>query len=696
MMSVHSSNAGSSTDDSLKGLEKPSSPGRGGSKMGGNGVASMPDEDLFARPTPGFDPLNNSFILEFYGEKGDEGPLGEDATEDSVNAIADAQIAELKRLREVNPEEEMKIREKIKQNNSGGWLEALRPQLVGQTTIPIEYFNRLNQENERVIGYVARMKASSEKILSDRDNRIKELQEKLTEAEDNELEEKLMECEKHKKKADDQIGDLEKQIKELQKKLTKAQGKDLKEKLEECEEHKKKADDQIKDLEKQIKESKEHEKQADIKVKKLEAFIARCTKYPKSDREKEFQILQSKVKFLEERLRESRRTSTNQRDRITMLEQSVHEGSLREAVLKQDLRGADSKLDRLSREISSLNGDIRNLERQLAVAEHEKEDLKAERTGVLASEKDEISDDASETNTENLKQDIIDCEKEKKKLERENAQLMVQLKAFGTTAGASNNVAQNFERLSTALAVQEARNRHLIEKNKVLEAQRYKWMSQIKDNQPEWWDQVEALSKSKRNIEVKLLALYERLGFTDANMDGTSIIDRMNGIIDTTTTGEEGGAGGKRRPVIPAIIRLAGELEAAIKTASMAQSKAADLQTQLTRARTNANADKKERLRELKVFDDEELARRVDERTQMYRIHRRQYLSNIFRAGEGLRAVANGITDAATKNALNKVYNDYLSISSLPDASKAAKEAAEEAKKKEAADKAAERKGGMW
>ena len=709
---------------------------------GGNG-AKYP----FAMPTPGFDPSYNKSIAKFYKKRGDDGPMSsENAIEDSVDAIADAQIAELREHREVSPEQEKIIRETIKLNNSCQWIEALRPQLMSQKTIPVEYFNRLNQQHEQSIAYVASIQASSERILADRDNQIKELQKKLTETQDEELKKQLKECEKRRKNTDGQVWNLEKKLKmcesrekkayaqieyleeqfkeleeyeskvsdqrrdlkeqvyDLQKKLkkaddqvwdlkkrvkdpkkpTKAQEEKLKIKLMECEEYKQRADDQVGDLKKQIKdlkkqlndtqddelkiklqECKEHGEQAENKIKELEAIIKKGKKSPKSDQEEDIQAVEEKVRN-DEALEQCRKTATELREKNISLEQRVRASLRREQDLKDQIRSFD-------RDIADLRGLIRSLERQLEAKGRKPEHRKKRKTNNTSS------DSASEYDIDELKKLVEEYENERDDFQEEIEQLKAQLAAFDTTADAGTDAALKLKTLSEALGVQETRNRELIEKNKVLEAQRHRWMSQIKGHEPMWWDQVEALTQSKRNIDVKLLALYERFGFKDANMDGESIVDRMVDIIDRTTTGEGVVAGGERRSLPLTVIRLAGELEAAIRTASMTQRRAAELQRELVRARTNAEADKKERLKEIHIFEDEELARRVDARTQMYRIHRRQYLGNIFGAGERLRAITRGITDANTRDALNQVYNDYLSFASLPNASTAAREAAEEA-----------------
>lgn len=702
---------------------------------GGNG-AKYP----FAMPTPGFDPSYNKSIAKFYKKRGDDGPMSsENAIEDSVDAIADAQIAELREHREVSPEQEKIIRETIKLNNSCQWIEALRPQLMSQKTIPVEYFNRLNQQHEQSIAYVASIQASSERILADRDNQIKELQKKLTETQDEELKKQLKECEKRRKNTDGQVWNLEKKLKmcesrekkayaqieyleeqfkeleeyeskvsdqrrdlkeqvyDLQKKLkkaddqvwdlkkrvkdpkkpTKAQEEELKIKLMECEEYKQRADDQVGDLKKQLndtqddelkiklQECKEHGEQAENKIKELEAIIKKGKKSPKSDQEEDIQAVEEKVRN-DEALEQCRKTATELREKNISLEQRVRASLRREQDLKDQIRSFD-------RDIADLRGLIRSLERQLEAKGRKPEHRKKRKTNNTSS------DSASEYDIDELKKLVEEYENERDDFQEEIEQLKAQLAAFDTTADAGTDAALKLKTLSEALGVQETRNRELIEKNKVLEAQRHRWMSQIKGHEPMWWDQVEALTQSKRNIDVKLLALYERFGFKDANMDGESIVDRMVDIIDRTTTGEGVVAGGERRSLPLTVIRLAGELEAAIRTASMTQRRAAELQRELVRARTNAEADKKERLKEIHIFEDEELARRVDARTQMYRIHRRQYLGNIFGAGERLRAITRGITDANTRDALNQVYNDYLSFASLPNASTAAREAAEEA-----------------
>ncbi|KAI0881832.1 uncharacterized protein GGS22DRAFT_196386 [Annulohypoxylon maeteangense] len=66
------------------------------------------------------------------------------------------------------------------------------------------------------------------------------------------------------------------------------------------------------------------------------------------------------------------------------------------------------------------------------------------------------------------------------------------------------------------------------------------------------------------------------------------------------------------------------------------------------------------------IYNQEEIEREVDSRTQMYRNHRLEILDNIFGAAEDLKVVAIRCTHVPTRTQINDICKKYLTPESLP------------------------------
>ncbi len=566
--------------------------------------------ELFERPTPGFDPSDNADILKFYEKRRGAGTVIENEPEDSIEAIADSKIADLKKLREVSPEEEKRLRARIREMESGRWLEAAKVELVGKSTAPIEYFNRLVAENEEAIGYVARHTARSNKAIQDRNARIRELQGQIKTVEDQKT------AEKDAKASDDQKSTTD---------SLEQENADLKTKLEECQAHGNQSDAQIKEL------------QAALAAEKL---ASSNKKTDESKDEKNIQDLKTQIATLQGELKTSRETSSRHYNRVQELLRTRKEGLDRENNLKNYVRKADQDAKDLGKQIDNLTERVNDLTKQLANA-----DTKG------STEKDKSSGAADKK----LKDDNAKLLKENQVLRDEVDRLSKN--TYGTNADGRAQI----KNLTDALAVQNQRNQELRAQNRALEAERHNWIGTKRITDPEWWAQVEEITKLKRSLDVNVLALFRRLGFGDENLDGEAAVARLNAALDEMATPDG------RHPLMPTLLRYAGEVQAALRAAAAARRRADELEDQVDCLRSRRSArTEREYLAELRLFEDEDLERRVDARTEMYTRHRRQYLNNFFGASRRLGDIAAACADAPTRNAINTVRQQFLSVQSLP------------------------------
>ncbi|RYP26573.1 hypothetical protein DL767_007971 [Monosporascus sp. MG133] len=577
---------------------------------------------LFVSPTPGFDPADNEHIRRMYEKRKGKSPLQEDEPEDRIEAIIKQKIDAVKKLRDVSPEEEQWMTDKVRKLEFGRWLSAVRSELIGQTTVPIEYFNRLVAENERCIGYVAKHTARPDRMIQERGAKLKGLEEKVR---DPQSQGTTLGGNQGLHDDEDTTRRLNALNEEKNFLRTEMLGRD----------------DAISELKSKLQACEARGVQCKAKKRVLEAALASA----KSDSNEEagqtnndgdIQALRARIVKLKDELRGSRETNSKSYNRVQELEQACQQWRAREQGLKDDVRRGDEEVKNLKKEVSGLT-------RQLA-------DARTESPNEAAGSPDSADERLSKDN-ERLTRD-------NEKLRKEIEDLAAVVMGFSEIKHSGGDDAAKLIELSDALALQNKRTRELIELKNIMESERYKWMQRIEGKEPEWWNQVEAMSKAKRDLDLKVLELFRRLQFTDENLDGLGAVARLNQVLDRTMTG--------KRPAALAILRLAGELQAALRDAATAQRKAADLQKQLNRSKRGNGVAAGERLPGRRDDDFEEFERRVDAKTQMFRLHRRAYLDNIFGADRELRVIAAVSPDDDTRNGINRVCENFLSPQSFP------------------------------
>ncbi|KAI1203328.1 hypothetical protein F5X97DRAFT_128991 [Nemania serpens] len=140
---------------------------------------SSPAAHEFARPPPDFDPNQLRAALLVGHGQGLLNPA--DAGEESIEDEIARQIAESEAAGKtpLTDDEKERIARTIRHIREGGWLRRLKLQLVGNDTVPIEYFNRLVAEHEGTIPKVARINAMASRKVAKRDALIASLKDEL-------------------------------------------------------------------------------------------------------------------------------------------------------------------------------------------------------------------------------------------------------------------------------------------------------------------------------------------------------------------------------------------------------------------------------------------------------------------------------------------------------------------------------------
>lgn len=139
----------------------------------------------FARPEGGFDPTQNQIVSDMYPGGAVRAPLdpkGQRAP--TVLERIDAAIKDFERLIGRPPDADERKRLEDLQIRCSGWLEGLKIDLEGATVVPLEYFNRLVEEQENTILYVTHDRVHSDALYIqkclERDDEIGRLSDELS------------------------------------------------------------------------------------------------------------------------------------------------------------------------------------------------------------------------------------------------------------------------------------------------------------------------------------------------------------------------------------------------------------------------------------------------------------------------------------------------------------------------------------
>ncbi|KAI0849267.1 hypothetical protein F5Y00DRAFT_70131 [Daldinia vernicosa] len=268
----------------------------------------------FSLPDPGFDPTNNHAIKAYYEKKEKKGVLAdEDGIEDDIEVEAERAVTDWEKQagRKATDEQRESMMARIRQIRSNEWLEGAKTQLVGKSTVPIAWFNRVVADNEGVIQFVAQKSVELRQRRQENNEKITELLEEI---------ETL-------KKAQAATGDIDK---------LKAQVEKLEQEVSTLQDDLKKAEEKIKKL--------EEEENGQLRTQLKESQGREKTLQDKYDRQ------------LSE-LNASYRNLRDREEKVEQLEKEAREIRAREHATKADNRNLEETVAELKRKLEDYEND---------------------------------------------------------------------------------------------------------------------------------------------------------------------------------------------------------------------------------------------------------------------------------------------------------------------------------------------------
>ncbi|KAI0431712.1 hypothetical protein F5Y09DRAFT_340411 [Xylaria sp. FL1042] len=168
----------SGTPESFNSIESPLEPSP-------IGTPASSTDGVFARPPSDFD--HEKAKRDFLNGHGQGFWNPADEIDESVEDEIERKIAELEKATgsPVSDEQKERIANKIRSLREGGWLEGLKPLLVGKDSVPIEYFNRLAAEHENTIFKVAQINARADIKVAEKEAQIASLEKELNSVKKN-------------------------------------------------------------------------------------------------------------------------------------------------------------------------------------------------------------------------------------------------------------------------------------------------------------------------------------------------------------------------------------------------------------------------------------------------------------------------------------------------------------------------------
>ncbi|CAJ2503028.1 Uu.00g104220.m01.CDS01 [Anthostomella pinea] len=702
------SQPGSDSDQS--GRNTPTSPDPPGTKAG------------FSLPPPGFDPkTDGEKTRKYYAEQYKKGPLDpEDQVGESVEEEIDRQITELEKMRgkTVPQDEQDRIAAKIRKVRGGSWLEALKVELRGKTDVPIAYFNRLVAEYEGTIPLVVSFRAKAEKDVADKDKTIKDLKKQLDSGQASSSDPKL---EKENSDLKSENESLTKENNDLKDQLEKLQGE-----LKDCQKHGKTLQAQVNDLEKAAKKAKDDssEEEGDDGVQKdslsLDARLDNplhvipgglfdkdaipagmaldsMAKQYKAYRELEqkYDDLRNREKDLKDQLEAAQKAALDADKRIARLNEELAAATIKESDGKggSDDKALKAEIKKLEAELEKLKKDYHDLDKHYELQKHmnskqtkdvwELIDLRKQfkqlqdKLKACEEDKDDPEEDVVELNEriEELKAELVACKASKgvdpadipeelKALRRKLAQRdSIENGLNHEIIRLKDRIRELLEDLNRAQAamkpdqIKEATLRKAIDRlkrqikditvrNQQLQRTAVAVVVRDSDDLRRFWELVEAAWRKLGAVGHAVDALYKALGLVCNTAD---LAEAINDLVAPA---------GSLKGKFPGFATI--ELKKELATARLT---IVNLRRDLANARPLTDAQIK---MDLKLYEEEELERRVDRRTATYRNHRRAYLDNLFGAAREYQVLEATVTDEPTRNEINRIRSTYLDPNVIP------------------------------
>ncbi|KAI0601499.1 hypothetical protein F4775DRAFT_605641 [Biscogniauxia sp. FL1348] len=604
----------------------------------------------FSIVPPGFNPDDKDSILNHYKEKKQKSVLPkenqfEDSVEDEIKkAIADWEAVSQQKA---TPEQRKRMGDKIRKIRGGAWLESLKPTLVGQTHVPIEFFNRLAEQHEATILSTMRYMTDASKQVDGKDKEIEDLRKKLND----------------KVSAGGSTSNTSQELTKLKTEINNLKGIN-----EALKKDTQKSDDLATDLQEKL-------DQRELKFSQLEAEIGKLkADAKKASKEDGPGDIHSACKAEISELKQKLNLANTSKGKGAASTEGATNGKKTHEQLEAECQTEKAKM---KKEIGELKEQLKQVQ----------DDLQSTLDGILSEKKpaEEGHGTASDVNAkihEELKKELVSTKKRFEKSEKQNKELSVKLTKAQTSTPDSvsqerkklkkeisalrGQVGDLQAKLSTAtkalspadakkvdyVAVIDKLRNDIAVVSTARDKLRNDFMAKFTETEharhlTSFWHLVEDTRAAMGEIQQLAETLFQNLGMNAPYSDAK---DALNQMIKAST--------------MPTGASPAMQLVTSKLAARTLEVKVYQLREQL------ANAPPRKTEAEIKmdlgVYNEAEMQRRVSAQTQVYRLHRRAYLENFFSADGELAQIATNTPHGGTRELINQVRARYLDPMSLP------------------------------
>ncbi|OTA70552.1 hypothetical protein K449DRAFT_393545 [Hypoxylon sp. EC38] len=352
--------------------------------------------------------------------------------------------------------------------------------------------------------------------------------------------------------------------------------------------------------------------------------------------------VQSRIERLQAELNESYRQRQERDERITFLETQQDESRQRERALKEQAEKQDKRISDL------IDQDFRSSE-IIKLLNDERDGFQKR----LTREKDEFQ--------RQLTQERDQFQRQLKNIQKGNGSTPANptdpagLTGTNDTTGSTGDfdtmaVLREIKRASEADSEVSAEAKQLIDR----------WLSRVADKQnlQEFHTAVSEFRDNMAALQKRVVDFYKTLGAADDNIDAGEVLNRLEAHLKEQP---------KDDPLKMVVWGLKQQCEIQLKDQKL---QVEDLKNQTLRVELEMAKSDEQIETEMKmaynIFNDEELGKRVDSRTQVFRQHRREMLDNLFGAATTLTNIALRCPDERTRRDIQQVMQQYLNPISLP------------------------------
>lgn len=596
-------------------------------------MSSSSTDHGFPLADPKFDPWDNQAIKDYYKKKEAEGVLSDDpGVEDEIEAEAKQVVIEweIAMGRKATQEERDKVMTKIRRIRAGAWLEGIKKELAGQTTAPIAYFNRLAEENERSIAFVShrmvgmaheRKKLAEEmRELQDTNGRLATLL-KQREDENFELQDKNYELGENNIKiqqvADRLREDLEKAAKDAKQNEEMAVNA-----LKQCEENRTDLKDENTKLAEENAEAKDE-------IERLRAELAKAKEKAGKDEEAANDALdgckEDKLKTEDEnaKLKEEIKKLKEEEHRLRdELAKAIEKAEKDEKASKDKIKDLEEQLQRCRDDLTGAMNDLQDDREAYKKLVYDQDDLTIKYNHLkIDFDKLKEENDKKDKNPTPVNHDCWDTAKILKELKEAKKK--------------DKDISEEIDNLINS------------------------WLRRVADvnDRREFYNAMDDLQKLFRELQDRIRAIYTRLGFDGTKSTAEQVLTHLEAELDKQP----------REDMKSRLYTLSLAMELQLEHTRLHTEKLRTETLEMQLDLKKPDEDKAMELRmEYGIYEEEELERRVDSRTQTYRVHRQALLGHMFNAANDLKVAAAGCPHNATRRRINEICDKNLDPMSLP------------------------------